>query len=196
MTCCSHPRRLPLQVSHLNSSAFPVSRRHPQQQQNRRNDNLIEVEKLEHWARSGLNVESRRVMGALAPIKVRMHGEGQVLMILLFVALRIRNSCPNPILISTVVVFFSDILQTCACIPLAQPLPLSVGGIRSHCLIHKVFDAGTAFNVTSVYPREIPWLYKKSNYCLPSLTNVFQIPGVHAPGSCKAMHHQRPKQHR
>lgn len=35
-----------------------------------RNDNLIEVEKLEHWARSGLNLTSRRVMGALSPIKV------------------------------------------------------------------------------------------------------------------------------
>ncbi|CAM9553486.1 unnamed protein product [Pylaiella littoralis] len=37
-----------------------------------RNDNLIEVEKLEHWARSGLNVSSRRVMGALSPVKVTL----------------------------------------------------------------------------------------------------------------------------
>ncbi|CAM9662950.1 unnamed protein product, partial [Ectocarpus sp. 8 AP-2014] len=37
-----------------------------------RNDNLIEVEKLEHWARSGLNASSRRVMGALSPIKVTL----------------------------------------------------------------------------------------------------------------------------
>ncbi len=37
-----------------------------------RNDNLIEVEKLEHWARSRLNLTSRRVMGALSPIKVRV----------------------------------------------------------------------------------------------------------------------------
>ncbi|CAM9417946.1 unnamed protein product [Laminaria digitata] len=37
-----------------------------------RNDNLIEVEKLEHWARSGLNISARRVMAALSPIKVTL----------------------------------------------------------------------------------------------------------------------------
>lgn len=35
-----------------------------------RNDNIIEVEKLEHWVRAGMNVSSRRVMGVLNPIKV------------------------------------------------------------------------------------------------------------------------------
>lgn len=35
-----------------------------------RNDNVIQVEKLEHCARASLNVAARRVMGALSPIKV------------------------------------------------------------------------------------------------------------------------------
>ncbi|CAN0294872.1 unnamed protein product, partial [Discosporangium mesarthrocarpum] len=37
-----------------------------------RNDNVIEVEKLEHWVRTVLNETAPRVMGALRPLKVTL----------------------------------------------------------------------------------------------------------------------------